>query len=71
MTDRINVNAESSIVKLHRLRARLAVLLTTIGSHAVCGDCGTSISWVRTRRGKNMAVQYDGQIHFKVCGRGG
>lgn len=33
-----------------------------------CRSCGESIQWIRTKRGKNMPVDYpEGTSHFATC----
>lgn len=35
---------------------------------ATCRNCGETIWWIVTSKGKNMPLDSDGEAHFNLCG---
>lgn len=44
-------------------------LLNLIGTSAVCkgDDCGARIFWLKTKYGKALCVNQDGEVHWATC----
>lgn len=42
-------------------------LLRWMGDSDVCKGCGAKIYWIKTKRGKNMPIDPDGEPHHATC----
>lgn len=41
--------------------------MPTEASEAKCRSCGAPIWWIKTKNGKNIPLDYNGDAHFSTC----